>query len=490
MNRPSLFIILVLSLGIAPRGWGAPAVLTLEQYLNQVREQNTGVRAATSARDAARDRVGEGETLLAPTLFAQFQWADDRAPKDNPTLQGTRTVQNSYQFGVSKQTTFGLFGRFYYTTAFTGITGADASFVPFPEFYTAKPTLEFSQSLWRNFFGRETRAQVAAIEASAQVAHETEGYRARAMLVEAEAAYWRLAAAREVLAVQRASLDRAKKILDWSSSRVRSRLADRSDLFQSDAGYKLRNLEFNLAEDEARAAEMAFNSVRNVPDAQVKDALTDLDQLNEGGLEKQIDKLSGKGAASAARDGRRGDVEAAFHAERAAVAAANLAYEKNQPTLELYGALSLNGRDISSMTSVSQSFRTDQAATAVGLRFSMPLNLGTTADIRKAYRTEAMAAEGKLARAQFEEERDWQDIHQKLAEAKRRYLLAKKIESTQKEKYEHERQRHAGGRSTTFLVLQFEQDYAQAQILRLRSQVELLGLSAQMKLYSPEGDTK
>ena len=56
----------------------------------------------------------------------------------------------------------------------------------------------------------------------------------------------------------------------------------------------------------------------------------------------------------------------------------------------------------------------------------------------------------------------------------------------QKEKLEYEKYRFELGRTTTYQVLTFEQDYAQALISRLMIEREILSLHAQLKTYAAE----
>ena len=60
------------------------------------------------------------------------------------------------------------------------------------------------------------------------------------------------------------------------------------------------------------------------------------------------------------------------------------------------------------------------------------------------------------------------------------------MEKLQKEKMLNEQDRLKRGRSTTYQTLVFEQDYAQAQALRIRVQTEILAYHNQLKLYGSE----
>ena len=456
----------------------ATEVLSLDQYLNQVKAKGTNYLAAFSTSQGALKRSNESDLLISPTLFSNIQIGTDRSPRNNPSFEGTRADQQSFELGVSQVTTFGLSGRIYYSLSNTTIYGASSSFLPQPSYYLGRPTLELSQPLIRNGLGSETQALIEASRAQALMTHHLEDYRARMSLVQAEMSYWRLTAAREILAIQNENLERAKKLREWNTGRAKLRLADHSDVLQAEANYRFRLMEQHSAMDEERSASESFNSLRGLSSKSVQESLVKLgdaaslrsDHLIE--LKKEI---------------IRSDAQSIVEGFKLADASAKMGYEKNLPTLDLVGSVSLNGRSETLSPAVSESLKTQQNIAGVQLKFSMPFNIGQGASDRAAYQAESVAAEARRDRAIFDEERDWSDLIERYKETRKKLDLSQELELAQKEKYEYERGRQSGGRSTTFIVLQFEQDYALAQTMRIRVQAELLGLLAQAKLYKKEG---
>lgn len=449
-------------------------ILSLERYLDQVKSKNGAYQAASSVSQAALLRSDEAGLLTTPTLFSNIQFGTDRSPRNNPTFEGTRADQQSFELGMSQMTSFGLSGRFFYNLSNTTIYGASSQFVPQPSYYLGRPTLELTQSFLRNGFGSETRAAIEASHAQAKITHHLEDYRAKMLLVQAEMAYWRLSAAREILTIQKENLERAQKLRDWNLGRAKIRLADRSDVLQAEANYRYRLMEHQSAIDEERAASDAFNSTRGSGAKSVQEQLISL---------SDAPPLKSSSGTEIQKDLMRPDAQSAVEGYRAASAAAQLSYDKNLPTLDLVGSMSLNGRSDSMSPAIKDSFKGSQNISGIALKFAMPLDLGQTSNDRAAYRAEVIAAETRRDRALFDEERDWADLVDRHGETKRRVDLAADLVLAQKEKYENERGRQSGGRSTTFMVLQFEQDYALAQAMRIRVQAELLSILAQMKVY-------
>lgn len=443
--------------------------LTLERYIEQVKQGNTAYSGASSAAGGALLRAKEGDLQLSPALFGTEQLAIDNGPKINPVFQGTSTTANSYSLGIQKLWDFGLTSKLSYNLGYTSIQGAPL--LALPVSYNARPLLELSIPVWANGFGRGARAQTQLIEASALATANSEGYNAQRTLASAESAYWRLAVSRDVLVVQKDNSERAEKLREWNARRARLRLGDDSDTYQSDATLKLRRIELQGGLDEERSAALAFNSARGIAGSKVDESILELNQIVATELTPPV------------RKGRRRDVEAAYQQARAVQANSQIAIERGTPNLELFSSLSLNGQRGTLSNSVGDSFKASQDAAVVGVRFVVPLEIGALHEVQKGYQQEVEANDAKLTRRVFEEEFDWQDLISRYQESRRRLDLANEVERIQKQKYEYERERQHRGKSTTFVVLQFEQDYASARISRIRQAAEILNLIAQMKLY-------
>jgi outer membrane protein TolC len=245
---------------------------------------------------------------------------------------GTKTMVDTYNFGFSQQTPFGLAGKLYYQWTYTQIEGASPQLLTLPRFYEAKPVLEISQSLWRNGLGSETQSTLKLAEAGTLAQAYADNFKLKAALAEAEGAFWKLAISRQIVQVQKESLERAERLKDWSKKRARSGLGDRSDELQAEANLQVRALEYQSAMDELRSASLKFNLQRGLAQEEVSDALP--------GLGKETtEKLT-----APAKKSIRLDVKAAQELTKVAEANAELGREKNSPTLDVFGLAAGNGR--------------------------------------------------------------------------------------------------------------------------------------------------
>ncbi|MCM2278054.1 MAG: TolC family protein [Oligoflexia bacterium] len=473
MRSSSRFLCLSLLLAVSLEAQGAS--LSIEDFLEQVRARNGGVAASLEASAGARARAGEGALLTTTSAFATLQLASDGKPTLFPAQQGEKTLNNSLALGVSRQLSFGLAAKLSYNASFTEIQGSQAISALYPQgFKEARPVLELSQPLLRNGFGRELRATQELIETQALAQSHAESFKAKVGLAEAESAYWRLAAARKAVQIQSASLARALKIRDWNKRRVELHLADRTDLLQAEAGVQVRQLELQGARDEERAAAYAFNSARGAQESEVVEELEAMDPKRILAMKAPV------------RGQYREDVEAARQQSLAQKAGARIGAEKNLPSLDLYASVALNGRDSSLGTAVSNSLSAANPTTAIGIKMTAPLDFELLESNRAGYRREEAAAEQALSRKVYEQERDWADLQEGLIEGRRRLELFLAMEKVQEAKLAAERDRHDRGRSTTYQVLLFEQDYAQAQLGRLQAETMILRLLARMKTFRGE----
>jgi outer membrane protein TolC len=469
------FAILILVTGSL--AWAAPApTLSLQSFLKEVREKHEGALSYKESALAAKERAEEGDLLLSPTLFSNMTIASDAKPTANPSFQGNKTLFESYELGVSKLTSFGLATKLYYTFSHTDIRGASPAFLPQPKYWDAKPTLEISQSLWRNGFGRETSAGVVALEAKALAESLTQNFKLKMLLTDAESAYWRVVVARELSGVQEKILEASKRLREWNAKRTKMALADKADLLQSEAGLQARTLELQGTKDEMEAAERALNSLRGSTETTVGETLEPLDP-------EVLLKIS-----APERKGHRDDVLAAEQGKKAAEAASDLSLEKNSPTFDVFGSVSLNGRDNGLGDAMRSSLKTERPTLAGGLKFQTPLDFGQISDDRRAYTREKKAAELFYQRKLFEEKQSWDELTRRLSDAKRRLSLTLAFQKTQSQKLEHERARLKRGRSVTYQVLLFEQDYSNAEVLRLKTELEILSIVSQLRLFAENAE--
>jgi outer membrane protein TolC len=445
--------------------------LDLNSFLNQVQSGNDQYQSANSLRAGLELRQNEWKLLTRPNLFGTAEYTDDQRLTGAPSFQGRQTKISRYNLGIEQSTTVGVDAKLYYDYMDTEIVGVNPTFFPVPQFIISSPVLELSQSLWRNFGGAEKVAlqEVSAAKVQSQKLLATYGL--ITLRVDAEKAYWRLVVARKMVISAQENLGRAERMLKWSSRRERMSLSDRSDLYQSQAIVAQRQIELQTAIDDEKSAALEFNKMRGIDEIAVPEQLSLIET-------EQVTSLQ-----LPERNSERLDVKAAAETARANKAAAKLSAEATKPDLKVYARLSLNGRDPEAKTAIDQAWTTNYPMTTVGVKFTMPLSFGLTSDVREGYSAEAKSADLAYRRKFFETDKEWQDLTQKFENAKKRLVLAQTMEKAQKQKMDYERTRHSRGRTTTYQVILFEQDFASAQVARIKLESEILNMFAMLKTF-------
>ena len=149
----------------------------------------------------------------------------------------------------------------------------------------------------------------------------------------------------------------------------------------------------------------------------------------------------------------------------------------------------MNGRADKAADAMTDSDRAERDTAFVGLRFQVPLNFSAAAHARAGARRNVLAAEQNEKYLRYAQEQNWADLVQKIADAKETLKLTTAMEKAQKAKLDNERQRLRQGRTTTYQILLFEQDYNQAQASRVRATSQILALQSQVKLYQVSTET-
>lgn len=464
-----LALVAALAITSAPPAY-AQGGMGLQDYLEQVKAGHQGYKGAESKAAGAAQRTEEGALQFAPAAYTEVVHVNDQREPTN-TFSGDQTTANKLSIGLSQNTSFGLNGKVYYSTTQTEISGIDPNILPNNKFSDSSLNVEFTQSLWKNGFGRDNRLQMQAAEATAQAAAKTESYAARTILSDAENVFWRLAAAQEQVRIQTESYDRSKKIADWQKKRASQNLSDDADLLQALAALKMRELELKNATNERRLALKAFNEMRSKPDT------TEVGPLPLPNVDVIIAlKLPNRAP-------ERADLAAARLSLDASKATMEISREKQKPTLDLFGTASMNGKDPEYSEASSESFAGKYPYYTVGLRLSVPLTRGIINSSREGYAKEIAGAQLSYEQKKYDNQNQWEELVQKLADAKERLKVITELEQAQKLKFEAERKRQSQGRSTSYQIFLFEQDYLNAQLSRVQAAALVLTTYSQIKTF-------
>lgn len=457
-------ILAVLFLLALPRpGARAEEPLTLRAYLAGVEAGQAGIAGARSARGAAALLREESVLATAPQFFGEAGGSVDRSGQLLPMLQGDSTKIMSGVAGASLKTRSGVEWKLYYAYGRDIVSGSIFGEI---DQWRSSQNLELSVALWRNRKGREIDPTVRAEQARRDAQGAAAGYEAADLRLLAEQAYWRLAALKESVEISSGSLRRAVELLRWSRGRAAAGLADTSETLEAEAGVKVREQQLMEEADALRQAARRFNAFLGGNSAEAPPLMEGVD-----------------GAVEKPGPGVRGDIRAAgLYAEAAEYAAAR-ARESLKPSLDLVSKLSLTGLSGSAGAAARGAFSTSGAAAALGLRLSLPFNSAAPRKVSRGYGLEAEAARLRYRQAVLDSEAEQAALSGQFDALQRQAVLARDVEMTQWTKYQAEQARREKGKSTVFLTLAYQDDYAAAQARRVGVALKLRLVRAQLELY-------
>ena len=445
--------------------------LSLQEYLSQVKNDNLGYNSSKINYESSNLLSKKATLLTTPTIFANAQTGFEKQNQAIAFVRYQQVDTQHYSAGVEQNFSFGLYSKFYYNINRNEYQGLNSA-LAVPLYYQTNPVLSLTMPLWKDRFGSAIRANQDSSYYSNQVNKFNSGFAAINFEIDSEKSYWQLVATKKVIAISKNALNQAEKILQNASKKAKMNLGEKADVLQAKADVESKKLQLQQAENTAKIAARNFNQNRYINSDVVNEKL---DEINFDSLEKfPINKIMVDS---------RYDVKAAAANSKAVIAQAKIDEEDNKPQFDLYGSYGFNGLEITGSQAIGNSLTQAGDTAFVGIKFSMPIAIGLQSDIRKADKANATAARMSYRQKVFNQENDWQNLLQNLCYYQENLRLSRKIESLQKSKVENERSLLRQGRTSTYQVLLFEQDYNQALINTVNNAYQLLSLIAQRKHY-------
>jgi outer membrane protein TolC len=467
--KPESCIKYILLLTIWSKVVFANDVVTLKQYIEMAKAKDPSLQSAQMAVDGSRLVENNAKLLTGLNLFANASYMSDGRPTANPAFQGDKTEFNSIAVGIQQQTPFGLSWSLSQNQTYTKIS--NASIIPMPEYYDSYPKLELTLPLWRNWLGSETKATQGQLQNQLQVQKINSELVRIQKENEIKDAYYNLATQQRAYDIQKDSLQRAEKILNWAQSRANRNLSDKSDVYQTQALVSARKLELMSAEVRLKETARIFNSYIEVDSDTVgfRLAAEEIDskalELNKAQAKARLDLLLQKENIKS--------TEANYLAQK----------EKNKPSLNLSMSLLKQGRDTTAGGAQSKVTSENKAYQTVALTFTMPLDLGNLSDSKDGYALLANSQSlAEKARTRSESIL-WKNTVDQAETLVQQLKIVRELETVQKNKADLERSKYNNGRSTTYQVLMFEQDYVNSRNQKLNLELQIRKFLTSLELY-------
>ena len=470
-----ILTILIISLS-SQYSWADSSHISLDEYLEQIKNNNLTYASSDEQVESSELLKKKADLITAISAFGSAQTGFNQQNQALAIFNYKQTYSQNYQLGFSQTSNLGIESKLYYSINKTTYKGLDTSRFGNPDLatsnYQTNPVLEVTLPLWKNLFGSSTKAS----KDSELYQNEANKLNARSLsintLVSAEKSYWNLSATRKIVEIQKNTLKKAQEILQYVSRRASMNLGEKADVLQAKALVEQKNLELKQAQNNEEISARNFNKQRYLDSNIVAENLENLDS-------KRLDNL----LITKVKTDNRYDVKAMEAQMKREVAAAKIEEENNKPNLNLYGAYAFKGVNGGANDALNRSFDDRGEEGLVGVKFSMPINFGLSSDIRRGAVKRASVAKINYRQKLLDQENDWNNLIQNLENYKENLQLAKNIENAQKLKLENERRLLKQGRTSTYQILLFEQEYSKSQLTTVQIANQLLGFIADKKLY-------
>jgi len=330
----------------------------------------------------------------------------------------------------------------------------DSAFATLNPFYESIVALSIEQPLLNNFFGRQDRGEVSLarkrLAATAAFSQRTIVESIYRVLVD----YWHWITQQKIVHITRRSLQEARRLEKLADQKKSLGLYESTDVLAAKANRLQIENQLVTAEKEK---DNSLGRLRRGLDLHRDDVIVSHETFPFEQESSDPEEM----LATALEN--RADYRAIRSRVEEKELALALAKNRKWPELDLVASLQLNGVDGSYKSSLSEIGGGDHPAVLFGATFEWPLE-------NRLARSEAQRATWEKMKALFElkemENRVTQEVEEMWREVEAWYKqvrINRRIERLQRKKWRQELKKYRQGRSSSDLVIRYQEDYLTAQ---------------------------
>ncbi len=438
--------------------------LTVDQYVKKVEENNNTLKEIDYQIEAITKKFKESFRAYSMSLGANIGYANDKTRAYNAAsgqFADQKIQALNFDVSVNKQFETGTLFSAGYGTNYSSVK----YILPLYETTDMAPYVALEQSLLKNFNGDLTKISISKMKSASQSLLYLQTYKKQQLLLNAKKVYWALSYARTVSDFRKQSFERSRKILEWNESRYNRDLAEKNDVLQSKALYKGRELALKQAQYDIITASRNFNEMLNISSPAVDYSIESIENLEK--YFKGITELT-RGT------GRRADVLSALANVESSKYAAQ---EKNKSIgadLKLSGKFAFNGADSSFTGASSEMAKLNYPSWALGLSYSLPLDFSIQKTVNEGFDAEIKATAKLAEQTELAEKNDWDQLNASWKNSLEKYYIAKELNQIQSERNIEEQKLLKAGRSTTFEMVQSEDDLDNSTLTKYQMSMDLI----------------
>jgi len=437
-------------------------VLSLEQYLQQVQSKNLNI-IAYNQQQISNEKLAKKSQLI--TAIKLYGFSERSFAEQNQALQlfkYSRLYNQNNQVGLNYQSSYGFETNLNYSLNNTNyknliLNNNNNNNPLFRRNSQATSSIELNFSLWQNFLGSKTKANISSIYNQHQFIKLNSLGLSMQEKIEAEIAYWHLFFCQKNVAIQQQALVSANKIFDYLYKKSQMNLAETNDVLQAKAMVQTKQLNLSQAKNQLNQAKIIFNQKRNLNSQEVSENISEpnIASLQNYLFESDLQKQSPQNPFLLAQKNKM----------QANIALAEIEKENQKPMLNLYSSYTRNVAEANNKLAFNHSFNSDNRANSanIGIQFSMPINFLLVNQIIEGSEQQILAEKNQYQQQQLQYQNTWQNLNINGLALQENLKLALDILQIQKNKLNQERLLLKKGRTSTYQILMFEQDFSLAE---------------------------
>ncbi|MDR3275262.1 MAG: TolC family protein [Endomicrobium sp.] len=450
--------------------------LTISEYTDMVLRNNSELKSIQLNIESLKGKLAETEKVYSYSLNAGISYIEDHSGKPYNLINRPDKITNiKYEAGIDKQFATGTKIALGFNSSYSSTYMPDGLNNNFSDI---EPFIGLQQSLLKDINGGCTKAGIEKIRTNAKSDLYKLEYKKQNILLNAKLIYWDLSYSRTVIDFKKLSLNRTKKILDWSQKKYNMDLIGKSDLLQSQIALKDKELSLQLAYEEEKKVNRSFNQFLNINDGQVKYEVEKFEDKKNNFKDNQT--LSKKGA--------RKDLLSALEYVQSAFYDQISAEKSLKADLVLKGHYALNGVERTANDAVKNIKDGSKPSYSLELRYILPLDFKLRKTINQGYESAKISAQKSAEYALIQENNDWLQLIDNWNNAKTRFNIIAAIEKIQQQRYEEDKNLFVKGRVTTTQVLRGEQALDDAELDVLKNILELIKIYEQAEVIYNNND--
>jgi outer membrane protein TolC len=446
-----IMVILCGSISGYSRADNMPLILCRDEVMKLTANHNLDIKLAKIDADYAKANIDIKKSVFDIIMEASGGYTDNELASESAFL-GSKTTQAAYNFGISKEFSTGtsIEADFNHTRDYS-----DSDFVTVNPSHESLASLSVRQPIGNNFFGLEDRGNLRIAELNYQAANLNSLDRIEAALAQSEIAYWNLVYTYEAALLNEEMLNRAKNLYDIYEDRFERGIAEEPDVYASEANMNISLINYEIAQNRILNASNLLKIRLNLDSSSAIRPRDDL--LTAYTRADYISHL--KEAISKRRDYRA----ALKNLEAQDI---NLVIKKNNlwPQIDLVATYQRNGIDTDGKESLDNLLDENNSSYYVGAEVRLPLE---NRDARAKKKQALLLKEQALINLKKIELSIASELDNRVRQVNldvEKIKKWQKIVELQKQKLEAEEKRIKYGRSSSDILVRYQNDLLNSQM--------------------------